>query len=204
MSEATPTATATPTPGAPEPTTPTATNPNPTPAANAGEQPPWGSAENFDAEKAWKLIQNLRNEKADPALKQQVDALTAAQEQQRAKFAEALGLTEPPKNEDDLAETVRSIQERLNASEREATKLRIAAEKNIPAEYHDLLTETDTEKLQAQAEKVGALVAANAAASQTPQFQPNPGQGQGGAPLSDEAKAAAEYAKFYPDSTSGK
>lgn len=146
------------------------------------KQPPWGKPENFDADEAWKTIQNLRKEKGGAntdALEAQVKALTDAQESQKKALAEALGLTEPPKSEDALAETVKSLQAQFLASQREATILRLAAEKNIPAEYHDLLTETDPEKLAAQAEKVSALVVAKAAAEGTPAFQANPGQGQG-------------------------
>lgn len=127
-------------------------------------------------------------------------ALEKKFEDQQKAFAAALGLTEEPKSGDELTETVKSLQEQFAASQLEATRLRIAAEFKIPAEHHDLLTETDPEKLSAQAEKVGALVAAHAAAAGTPAFQPNPGQGQGGGSATPEAQAEAEYAKFYPPS----
>lgn len=55
-----------PTPGdvapvAPAPTPAAPTAPEPAAAAPAPEAPPWG--EDFDAEKAWKLVQNLRSDK---------------------------------------------------------------------------------------------------------------------------------------------
>lgn len=189
-------------------TSPTNTaNPTPAPAANS-KQPPWGTPENFNAEKAWELIQNLRNEKADPALKSEIDAIRAEQEEGRKRLAAALGLTEPPKTEDALAETVKSLQEQFAASQLEATRLRFAAQPGvdaegqplpaIPPEFHNLLTETDTEKLRAQAETVSKLVAAQVAASATPQFQANPGQGQNGDPASPEALAEAEYRQYHP------
>lgn len=184
--------------------------PPPPPAA----MPPWGSDENFNAEKAWELIQNLRKEKTPPApadttaLQQQVAALQASTETRNKALAEALGLAEPPKSEDALAETVKNLQSQFEASQLEATKLRLAANPGvdaegkplpaIPAEYHNLLTETDTEKLKSQAEMVARLVAANTAAAATPPFVPNPGQGQGGGAASPEAIAEAEYRQYHP------
>lgn len=194
----------TPTPQAPaaaEPAAPThegapATSVNP-PAAKA---PPWGSDENFKPAEAWELIQNLRKEKTPDtsALETKVAEMQAAAEARNKVLAEAFGLTEPPKTEDDLAETVKSLQDKFEASQREATRLRIAAEKGVPAEYHHLLTETDTEKLTAQAEMAAEYARLKAAAAGTPEFQANPGQGQGGAPSTPEAIAAAEYEKYYP------
>lgn len=172
----------------------------PAPQQSAEKQPPWGKPENFDPDKAWELIQNLRTEKGGDteALRAQLAEIQSAQNAQKKALAEALGLTEPPKTEDALAETVRNLQEQFVASQREATILRIAAEKKIPAEYHDLLTETDPEKLAAQAEKVSALVTAKSAVEGTPAFQANPGQGQGGTPNTPEAIAEAEYRQYHP------
>jgi len=169
------------------PKTPPAAPPQPKPTppttvekAEAEKAPPWGDDANFDPKKAWELIQNLRNKEAGTEeLRQQLADMQATQEQQKKALAEALGLSEPPKSEDDLAETVKAIQEQLATSQREATKLQIAAEKQIPAEYHHLLTETDPERLKTQAETVAQLVQK---AVTPPAFVPNPGQGQGGEP----------------------
>lgn len=182
-------------PGAPEPST------NPDTAPAAAKTPPWGSDENFKPEEAWELIQRLRKEKAPDtkALEAQVTELRASTEARNKALAEALGLAEAPKSEDALAETVKSLQEKFETSQREANKLRIAADKGVPAEYHHLLTETDTEKLTAQAEMAAEYARLKAAAAGTPQFQANPGQGQGGTPDSPEAIAAAEYERFYPN-----
>jgi hypothetical protein len=183
-------------PGAPEPTNP----PAPEAAPAATKTPPWGSDENFKPEEAWELIQRLRKEKAPDtkALEAQVTELRASTEARNKALAEALGLTEAPKSEDALAETVKSLQEKFETSQREANKLRIAAEKGVPAEYHHLLTETDTEKLTAQAEMAAEYARLKAEATGTPAFQPNPGQGQSGTPSTPEALAAAEYEKYYP------
>jgi hypothetical protein len=204
----------TPTPPPPSAAAPPLNTAIPTPPAPATPAtPPWGADENFDASKAWELIQNLRKEKAPTpadttALQQQVAALEASTAARNKALAEALGLAEPPKSEDALAETVKNLQSQFEASQLEATKLRLAANPGvdtegkplpaIPVEYHNLLTETDTEKLKAQAEMVARLVSANVAATATPPFVPNPGQGQGGTPATPEAQAAAEYAQYYP------
>lgn len=200
MADPTPTP---PAPAAPEPTNPPApsTPPAPTPPP-AAKTPPWGSDENFTPAKAWELIENLRKEKGGDteALKSQVTAMQDAQKAQQERIAAALGLTEPPKSEDALTETVKNLQSQFEASQRDATRLRIAAEKGVPPEFHHLLTETDTEKLTAQAEMAAEYARLKAAATGTPAFQPNPGQGQGGTPLTPEAQAKAEYEQFYPPS----
>lgn len=125
------------------------------------------------------VLADLKKEReARQALADELSQIKASQDQTTKALAEAFGLTGEPKTED-LAETVKNLQQQMAASQLEATRLRIAAEHNIPAEYQDLLTETEMEKLSAQAEKVGALVAAQAAAGQAPPFVNNPGQGQG-------------------------
>jgi hypothetical protein len=138
---------------------------------------------------------------ADLAKERQArQALEARLDAQNKAFAEALGVTEAPKNED-LAETVKSLQDQIAKDRHDALLDRVAAANGIDDEHKDLLTETDPERLKAQAAKVGALVSAKKAAEATPEFQANPGQGQGGATPNAEALAEAEYAKFYPPST---
>lgn len=73
--------------------------PTPAPAAPAdpGKAPPWGDKpEDFNADKAWELIQNLRTEKGDPtkvaSLETQISEMQAAQQQQMDALAQALGL----------------------------------------------------------------------------------------------------------------
>lgn len=186
----------TPTPQAPAAAKPADPAPTPAPTAlaapapaDAPEAPPWGDDENFKPSEAWKLIQNLRKEKTPDTsgLEAKLAEMQASTEARNKALAEALGLTEAPKSEDALAETVKSLQDKFAASEREATRLRIAAEKGVPPQYHYLLTETDTEKLTAQAEMAAEYARLKAQADGTPEFQANPGQGQGGTPSkSDE------------------
>lgn len=124
------------------------------------------------------VLADLKKEReARQALASQLDEFKSAQAKQTQALAEAFGIQGEPKTED-LAETVRGLQAQIAASELEAARLRIAAEHKIPADYHDLLTETDLEKLSAQAAKVGALVAAQGL-GKTPEYLSNPGQGRG-------------------------
>ncbi len=67
------------------------------PPAEPAKTPPWGDKpEDFDADKAWELIQNLRTEKGDPAkvasLESQITEMQAAQQKQMDALAQALGL----------------------------------------------------------------------------------------------------------------
>ncbi len=176
---------------APVPTPPPGSEPD------KGKQPPWGDPENFNAEQAWQTIQNLRKEKQDPAMRAELTALQQQQAQQRDALAAALGLKpEETSDTDRLAETVGSLQQQILASERRA----LAAEHKVP---EALLTGGDAEAMRAQAQALVEFAnAAHVAAAQPPApgFVQNPGQGQGGAPLTPEALAAAEYEKFYPAS----
>lgn len=187
---------ATPTPQAPAAAKPADIAPVPadaTPSAPAAEAPkPGDPAAGFKSEESKNAVL------ADLAkAREESKALKAQFEAQNKAIAAAFGLTEAPKGED-LAETVKNLQAQI-AQDRHAALLdRVAAANGIDDEHKDLLTETDPEKLKAQAAKVGALVAAKNAAAGTPAFQANPGQGQGGTPATPEAIAAAEYEKFYP------
>ena len=183
-------------PPTPAPATPAA--PVPQPPAAGDKQPPWGDASNFNAEEAWKTIQNLRKEKGspDPALRTELDNLRQQQAQRDAAMAAALGIKpDEVSDTDKLAQQVGTLQQQILASERRA----LAAEHQVP---ESLLTGDNAEAMKAQAEALVEFAkGAHAAASvppANPAFQPNPGQGQGGGPLSPEAQAAAEYEQFYP------
>lgn len=184
----------------PEQTPPQAPAANqPPPAPEAGKQPPWGDKpENFNADQAWELIQKLRTEKTDPQLRSEFDALKQSQQAQRDALASALGLKpEETSDTDKLAGQVSTLREQIIASERRA----LAAEHKIPDEFQHMLTATDTEGLKKQAADLVRFAEAAfhaASTTQPPAFQPNPGQGQGNAPLTPEAQAAAEYEKYYP------
>lgn len=165
----------------------------------AEKQPPWGSPENFDPAKAWELIQNLRTEKTDPALKTELDQLRQAQEQQRDRLAAALGVKpEETSDSDKLAQQIESLRGQILASEKRA----LSVEFKVP---ENMLTASDAASLRQQANDLAEFAKAAHYAALTsqpppapPTFQQNPGQGQGGGQLSPEAQAAAEYEKYYP------
>lgn len=178
--------------------------PGETPAPKPTEkQPPWGKPENFTPEKAWDLIQNLRNKEAgDATLRTELEQLRNSQQEQATRLASALGVKpEETSDADRLASEIDSLRKQVLSSERRA----IAIESKIPDEYQHMLTATDAEGLRKQAADLVAFAqAAHYAAATTqpppppPAFQANPGQGQGGAPMTPEAEAAAEYEKYYP------
>lgn len=188
---------------------PPATTPNPVPTPppaattgqqpDTGKQPPWGKPENFDPDKAWELIQNLRKEKGGEsteaaALKKQLDDLQAQQKAQTEALAKALGVKadEAPNPTDALADQIKSLQEQFAETSRKAAILELAANPGtdaegnklpaIPPEYHHLLTATEPEALAVQAKSVAELVALKAAQSQIPGFAESAGQGQSGGP----------------------
>lgn len=166
----------------------------------AEKQPPWGKPENFDADKAWELIQNLRSEKGgDSSLKTELDALRSAQQQQRDALAAALGVKpEETSDADKLAQQIDSLRGQILSSEKRA----LAVEFKVP---EAMLTATDADGLRKQASDLAEFAKAAHYAALTsqppappPTFQQNPGQGQGGGALTPEAQAAAEYEKYYP------
>jgi hypothetical protein len=174
--------------------------PAPTQPPAAEKQPPWGKPENFDADKAWELIQNLRNEKGgDPTLKTELDALRQQQEQQRTALAAALGVKpEETSDADKLASQIESLRGQILTSEKRA----LSVEFKVP---ETMLTAADAAGLRQQASDLAEFAKAAHYAALTsqppappPAFQANPGQGQGGGPLTPEAQAAAEYEKYYP------
>lgn len=192
MTEPTPTPQA---PGAPEPVVPAAPAATPPTVVPTPGDPATG----FKSEESKNavLADLARERDARQALEARLDA-----------FSKALGGPSDPGKPEDLAETVKSLQSKFEASQNEALKLRIAASPGldaegkplpaIPPQFHNLLTETDPEKLKAQAVTVAALIPATTATATSPAFLANPGQGQGGGATTPEAIAAAEYAQYYP------
>ena len=119
---------------------PPPSDPPANPPADPGKQPPWGKPENFDADKAWELIQNLRNEKGDPAKVAELETKLAeaqtAQQAQMDALAKALGLKsdDAPPDPSKLAEQITAEQgkteaesARADAAERQVAIYRLAA-----------------------------------------------------------------------------
>ena len=113
--------------------------------------PPWG--DDFDAEKAWNLIQGLRADKT--ALQTKVSEI----ETERDTLATAAQAAEDAKKSDEqkLADRLADAEKAANEAKRELAITRVRAKHSIPDEYADFLTGATEEELQAQAEKLAAL-----------------------------------------------
>lgn len=172
------------------------------PQAPPAKQPPWGDDANFDAQKAWDLIQSLRKEKGDPNLRSELEQLRSAQQAQRDALAAALGVKpEETSDSDKLAAEINALKAQMVATERRS----IALETKVP---ENLLTGATPEEMRTQAQQLTEFAQAAHYAAITaqptpppPAFQANPGQGQGNAPMTPEAQAAAEYEKYYPSAS---
>ena len=178
---------------------PPAETPPAVPPAEPAKTPPWGDPENFNAEKAWELIQNLRTEKGDPAkvteLEQKIADLTSQQQAQLDAIAKAAGLKDDdtPPDPVKLAEQITAEQSkttaaetRANAAERQLAVFKIAADPEVAGNALALLDSAsfleslkdidpaDTEKVKAAIE---VAIEKNPLfkASQTPAAPPFPG-----------------------------
>lgn len=171
-------------PAQPQPPAPTA----PATPVETGKLPPWGDRpENFDADKAWELIQKARGE-TDAKLRSEVQSLRESQQQRDAALAAALGIKpEETSDTDNLAQQVTDLQNQFAKTQLQATVLTVAQNNGIPPEFQHWLTATDAAALDAQAKALVPMVQATLAAQgQTPPpvFAANPGQGQATQPPS--------------------
>lgn len=123
---------------------------DPAPAADpapadppADKAPPWGDPENFNAEKAWELVQRLRSEKGDPALvsdlQKQVADLRAAQQAQVDAIAKAAGLKpdDAPADPAELAKQIADGDAKVTAAETRAANAERRLAVYIAAGTHD-------------------------------------------------------------------
>lgn len=131
-----PEAPVTPEPVVVEPVTPVA------PQVEAKPAPPWGTPEEFNPEKAWDLITNLREQKNDPAAAKELSELREFK----------------VKAEDANRTEIEKVQARADAAEkalavREAEALRasIALEKGLTAAQSKRLVGATREELEADA-----------------------------------------------------
>ncbi|WNN93962.1 scaffolding protein [Arthrobacter phage Nitro] len=120
-------------------------NQNPAPADKPeGEKAPWG--DDFDAERAWKLVQNLRTENADLKKKN-----TAYETERQSREDE--GKTELQKLQDRLDAAERTAKEK----ERELSLAKVLRKHPELEEFADLLTGDTEEELAAKAERLAAI-----------------------------------------------
>jgi thioredoxin-like negative regulator of GroEL len=187
-------------PAAPAATTPTA--PAPTePAAAAPEAPPWGA--DFDAEKAWKLVQNLRSDKDKLATR---PVLT---DEQKTKLAEYDKVLESQKTAEQKAQeaaaaaekrveslTTRAVQAEVKAlaatgfadPEDASAFLDLKKYATADGDVDTAAITTDLADLLARKPHLGKSPA-------TPGMKPNPAQGSSALPpagLDDQIAAATK------------
>lgn len=128
---------------------------NVTPEPKPAEQtPPWGAEENFDAARAWTLIQGLRSDK---------EALTAERDSFRTDAETATTERDAAVSRAEAAEA--SIAD----SERSSLIARTLAKHGLPEDVGEFLTGADEAALEAQAARLAAV-----AKPATP--EPTPGE----------------------------
>lgn len=161
-------------------------------AAEGTEAPPWGSDEDFNPESAWKLIQNLRGDKAK--LQERLNA----QESQEATSEEEAPAE--PEHEESKAEpepTVEQLKAEKQALQTELTKMRALHANGLPEEMADFLPNGTDEEIGLAVEKLLKFRGSATPAAGQP-LPPNPAQAAGQNPpapskdeLAREAFAAA-------------
>ncbi len=124
--------------------------------AAAPDAPPWGA--DFDAERAWKLVQDLRSDK------EKLAARPVLTDEQKTALAEHDRLVQASKTETQrLQEAATSAQQALANAQADAVRYKVAATHGIPAEHFDLLGTGTEEEITAKAAKISGLLAAQAA-----------------------------------------
>ena len=138
----------------------------------AAETPPWG--DDFNAEKAWNLVQNLRSDKEKLAAR---EVLT---DDAKAKLAEYDALVEASKTDaerrDDQIKQLQESAAKIPTLEQENLRLKVAIEKGLPADLIGRLQGDTAEALAADADTLLSLIGTQAV-SETRTPKPNPAQG---------------------------
>lgn len=104
---------------------------------------PWGDDKDFDAEKAWKLIQNVRGD-ADKLKKERDAFATQVKEHEDKTKTEAQKLEERASN----------AESGLSTAQRETARLRIALKKNLTETQAKRLVGDTEEELEADADEL--------------------------------------------------
>lgn len=124
----------------------------------AAPAPPWGA--DFDQERAWKLVQDLRADKEKLAAR---PTLTAEQQQQLAEYDRLVELGKSEQQR--LQEAATANAQRAAQAEADAIRWKVAATHSIPAEDFDLLGTGTEEEITSRAQRIAAKNAAQAAAA---------------------------------------
>ena len=114
------------------------------PAAPGDPKPPWGSDDDFNAEKAWSLIQNLRGD---------VDTL-------KPQAAELRQLKEADKTESQkAADRAAEAEERADKAEAQAARLNAAVKHGLSEDDLELLEGVPADKIEERAAKLAQRLA---------------------------------------------
>ena len=115
-------------------------------SASGGDQqtPPWGSDEEFDPSKAWKLIQNLRSDI----------------EELKPKAAKAKELEDAQKSESQrLADQLEAAKSEGSAAKSEAARLKAAIKHGLSEDDLELLGDGTPEQIEERAKRLADRIA---------------------------------------------
>ena len=124
------------------------------------QTPPWGDDANFDASKAWSLIQNLRAEvdglkTAKTALAaERDDALAKAQDEADALARVRVESEQAVKDAQEAAEQRRAELEQVSTLR---TKEALLVDAGLPRDLADLVNGSDEDALKTSVERLAAL-----------------------------------------------
>lgn len=156
--------------------------------------PPWGDDKNFDATRAWNLIENLRIEK------EKLAARPSLTDEQTKQLSDYQALVEASKTEQQRKdEAVAQAQREAVTARADAIRYKAAATHGISAEHFDLLGSGTEEEVSARAEKIAALLAATTlpAAPGAPTTRPVEQLRPGATPADQPSEDDVIYAKLF-------
>lgn len=119
------------------------------------QTPPWGSDEDFDPQKAWDLIQNLRTEVKDlkTSNADTVAKLKTAEGERDAAIAKADDKANEGKSQaDQLASQLADLQKKLADESHARLRAEVVASKGLTPAQAKRLTGTTLEELEADAD----------------------------------------------------
>ena len=135
------------------------------------QTPPWGDDANFDASKAWSLIQNLRAEvdglkTAKTALvAERDDALAKAQDEADALARVRAESEQAVKDAQEVADQRRAELEQVSTLR---TKEALLVDAGLPRDLADLVNGSDEDALKTSVERLAALRGPGAAQDRRP------------------------------------
>lgn len=165
------------------------TAPTTPPAAAA---PPWGT--DFDPEKAWNLVQNLR------ADKEKLSARPAMTTEQQQQLSEYQALVEASKSDAQrLQEQAAQAQRDAEQARADAIRYKAAATHGIPSDHFELLGSGTEDEVTARAQKIAELIAKATAppAPGAPQTRPVEQLRPGASPSGMETADDVIYAQLF-------